>query len=182
MGNGMVGPWDKFTKHLVTLDERMLIAGDKSAKDGAFRIADQIREGITNQAPGGIPFQVLSQFTIDRKGCTKALLDSGDMRAAVTDSKLIQGMYFAGLLRTVMHKSGSGETSVVNIGRVHEFGIYIPVTDKMRGWFLAQGHPLRKSTVMIRIPARPFIAPVVKKELPKVQKGMRKAMADTLRF
>lgn len=43
------------------------------------------------------------------------------------------------------------------IGWVHEFGIDIPVTDKMRGWFLAQEMPLKKSTKKIHIPERSYM-------------------------
>lgn len=43
------------------------------------------------------------------------------------------------------------------IARVHEFGARIPVTDKMRRWFAAQGYPLRKETTHIIIPERSFI-------------------------
>lgn len=40
---------------------------------------------------------------------------------------------------------------------IHEFGCTIPVTDKMRGWFKAQGHPLSPSKKVIVIPERSFI-------------------------
>jgi len=43
------------------------------------------------------------------------------------------------------------------IGRVHEFGARIPVTDKMRKWFAAQGYPLKATTTHITIPERSFI-------------------------
>lgn len=46
---------------------------------------------------------------------------------------------------------------VYMIAYVHEFGIDIPVTDAMRGWFLAQGMPLRKETTHIKIPERSYI-------------------------
>src|SRR5690625_1789886 len=39
---------------------------------------------------------------------------------------------------------------------VHEFGINIPVTDRMRVWFLGQGMPLTKGTTHIRIPERSY--------------------------
>jgi len=43
------------------------------------------------------------------------------------------------------------------IGWVHEFGIDIEVTDKMRDWFLAQGMPLQKETTKITIPERSYL-------------------------
>lgn len=39
---------------------------------------------------------------------------------------------------------------------VHEFGVNIKVTNKMRGWFLGQGMPLKKSTTHITIPERGY--------------------------
>ena len=43
------------------------------------------------------------------------------------------------------------------IASVHEFGCDIQVTNKMRGWFGANGYPLRKETTVIRIPERSFL-------------------------
>lgn len=43
------------------------------------------------------------------------------------------------------------------IAAVHEFGTTIQVTDKMRGWFAANGYPLKKDTTEIIIPERSFI-------------------------
>lgn len=39
---------------------------------------------------------------------------------------------------------------------VHEFGIDIHVTPKMRGWFLGQGMPLSKNQTKITIPERSY--------------------------
>lgn len=52
---------------------------------------------------------------------------------------------------------GSDDDEVVMIARVHEFGADIKVTDKMRGWFAANGYPLKKSTTSITIPERSFL-------------------------
>lgn len=51
---------------------------------------------------------------------------------------------------------GSGETQM--LAAVHEFGVDIPVTDKMRGFFRYKfGISLKKTTTVIRIPERSFI-------------------------
>lgn len=39
---------------------------------------------------------------------------------------------------------------------VHEFGIDIQVTPKMRGWFLGQGMPISKNQTKITIPERSY--------------------------
>lgn len=52
---------------------------------------------------------------------------------------------------------GSDDAEMVMIARVHEFGTDIKVTDKMRGWFAANGYPLKKNTTKITIPERSFL-------------------------
>ena len=50
------------------------------------------------------------------------------------------------------------QITVKGLARVHEFGVDIPVTDKMRGYLSAQfGVHLKASTTVIRIPERSFI-------------------------
>lgn len=51
----------------------------------------------------------------------------------------------------------SKDSELQMIAKVHEFGAEIPVTDKMRGWFAANGYPLKKSTTVINIPERSFL-------------------------
>ena len=46
---------------------------------------------------------------------------------------------------------------VHEVAKINEFGATIKVTDKMRGWFLANGFPLKKTTQEIYIPERSFI-------------------------
>ncbi|MFD1206641.1 hypothetical protein ACFQ38_16210 [Sporosarcina contaminans] len=49
------------------------------------------------------------------------------------------------------------DSEIAMIATVHEFGCNIQVTDKMRGWFGANGYPLKKETTVIRIPERSFL-------------------------
>ena len=51
-----------------------------------------------------------------------------------------------------------GSNSPVAI--IHEWGMTIKVTDKMRGYLASQGFHLKKSTKVITIPARPMFGPV----------------------
>lgn len=48
-------------------------------------------------------------------------------------------------------------TPVAKVAQIQEFGAKIPVTDKMRKWFAAQGFPLNKHTKKIVIPPRAFV-------------------------
>ena len=50
-----------------------------------------------------------------------------------------------------------GDTNMLKIAAVHEFGIRIKVTPKMRAWFAYQGFPMKKETIEINIPERSFI-------------------------
>lgn len=54
--------------------------------------------------------------------------------------------------------TASADSKLIMIANVHEYGCDIPVTDKMRGFFLYHfGVPLKKSTTVIKIPERSFI-------------------------
>lgn len=50
-----------------------------------------------------------------------------------------------------------GGGDIVMIGAVHEYGVDINVTPKMRAWFAYQGYPLKKDTTVIHIPERSFL-------------------------
>ena len=50
-----------------------------------------------------------------------------------------------------------GESDLSMIAAVHEYGTSIKVTPKMRGWFAANGYPLKKETTQIVIPERSFL-------------------------
>lgn len=44
-----------------------------------------------------------------------------------------------------------------NLAKIHEYGVNINVTDKMRGYLATQGLHLKASTTVIHIPERSFI-------------------------
>ena len=52
---------------------------------------------------------------------------------------------------------GSDDADMVMIAAVHEYGTEINVTPRMRGWFAANGYPLKKTTTKIVIPERSFL-------------------------
>jgi hypothetical protein len=52
---------------------------------------------------------------------------------------------------------GSDDAELVMIAGVHEYGVEINVTPKMRAWFAANGYPLKKETTKITIPERSFL-------------------------
>src|SRR5690606_37422759 len=69
-----------------------------------------------------------------------------------------------------------GGSKIFMVARVHEYGIDIPVTDKMRAWFLAQGMPLRKDTDRIRIPERSYLRTGWDKNEPAFQRKAAQLM------
>lgn len=128
----------------------------------------------------GAPFLSHSSATkltrkFRRRPTGKVLIDTAQMRNSITVKQ--KGLeVFVGILRTSRGKDGR---PLANIARVHEFGqtIAVPVTRAMLRFlhtmYAKGGKKSSKSTstdkmelgstMLIRIPARPFIQPVVDK-------------------
>lgn len=72
----------------------------------------------------------------------------------------------AGILKNKRYpgKDGKEGITLVENALIQEYGATIPVTDKMRKWFMAQGFPLRKDKTTIVIPPRPFLRTALKKQ------------------
>lgn len=66
------------------------------------------------------------------------------------------------------------------IGWVHEFGIDIEVTDKMRAWFFAQGIPLKKETKKITIPERAYFRTGWDKNKSKIEQRAKELTIELL--
>lgn len=66
------------------------------------------------------------------------------------------------------------------VGWVHEFGIDIQVTDKMRAWFLAQGMPLKKETTKITIPERSYFRTGYDKNKAKIEQRAKELTIELL--
>lgn len=69
----------------------------RTVKNASLRMWE-IQRGIKSQAPGGTPFAKLAESTIDRKGSSKALIDTGFLVNAITQ-KIMADTAFIGLLR-----------------------------------------------------------------------------------
>ena len=136
-------------------DMRLLASLFKTFKDDLQKSTDraiakiakayevEIKKGIRSQSPAGIAFRALAASTIARKGSSSALIDQGDLIGSITTRKAKPGVYFVGLLRNALNRDG---TSLTNIGPVHEFG-----------------------TRDFRIPARPFIRPILESRAIRVK-------------
>jgi phage gpG-like protein len=121
----------------------------------------EIKKGIKSQAPGGKKFQPLAKATIEKKGSSKALIDTGFLLSAITQ-KIMGDKAFVGLLRGTRNKDGD---EMVNIGAIMEFGATIQMP----------------SGVTIVIPARPFIHPVMEKHKDEIKQIFAEAILGLLR-
>jgi hypothetical protein len=191
------GDWGKARKLFANLSKTATGAADAAVQQEAHYLRGKIVQGITDQAPGGRSFKPLSPLTIAARRMrgfrgTKALMVRGDLRNSITVMR--QGTKtFVGVLRTATAKDGK---KLINIANVHEFGqvIVMKLTPKMRR-FLAvlykkAGIPRvssagggGKDTVVIRIPARPFLRPVFEKDAKPadVKRRLEERMANMLK-
>jgi phage gpG-like protein len=126
----------------------------------ALFLVREIQRGIRNQAPGGQAFAKLADSTIERKGSSKALIDTGFLINSITQ-KIMADKAFVGLLRGTVNKDGE---SMVNIGAVMEYGATI-------------NHP---NGATIIIPARPFLHPVMQKYRKEIEQNYRAALKGIL--
>ena len=63
---------------------------------------------------------------------------------------------------------GEDDSFQVMKASVHEFGVTIDVTPKMRAWFAYQGYPLSPDTTEIKIPERSFIRRTFDQKMNKI--------------
>lgn len=160
------------------MNDRFRAAAQKAVLREAHYLRGQIVKNITSQgALAGRPFKPLSPGTILVRrfrgfGGGKILMVTGALRNSITVKKMSGGGAFVGVLRQSRSSSG---TSLANVAEIHEFGAgpyQIIMTDRQRRFLMAalrtMGGPSGpgKSSggvLIIKIPARPFIGPVVEK-------------------
>jgi phage gpG-like protein len=156
------GDWEKARRLLTNgFNQRLALAIRKATIKSALLLVREIKRGIRSQAPGGKQFAPLAQVTIERKGSSKALIDTGFLVNSITQKILSDGA-FVGLLRTSISKDGE---SVANVGAIMEYGCSI-------------NHP---SGATIVIPPRPFLHPTMLKYKDEVIDNYRQAITSMLR-
>jgi hypothetical protein len=137
--------------------------------------ADQVKKDIY-----GNKFLADSSLTIAIKGSSRPLVDTGALVGSLIGRTLAWNIGEIGVLRRGPHTN--------NIAVILHFGAKVPVTDKMRRYFhwLASKNPsvkpLKKTTVVIVIPPRPFmqsaLTPAIQLEY---RKNWEKAVIAALR-
>lgn len=110
---------------------------------------------------GGPGWDELTEMAIREKGARTPLIDTGRLRAAITLKRTESG-----------GKIGVFDGPALKYAHVHEFGALIPVTERMRKFFIKKHKdelrsgvpyeqtvwkPLKKDTEYIDIPPRPFL-------------------------
>lgn len=171
------GEWNQAQRVFNKLSLRFKKAYQKALMKVGLYMKKKITEGIRAGAPGGQKFQALSQFTIERKGSSKPLIDNGDLIQSITVKPSGNNAVFVGLYRNARGSEGQDLVNIgavhegvdPNTGRVREHGAVIPVTQKMRGFFL-YNFDIRLTTDAIIIPKRPFLRPTLEKEQDKIIK------------
>ena len=105
---------------------RLTLAIRQATIKNALLLVREIKRGIVKQAPGGVPFVQLAESTIERKGSSKALIDTGFLLSAITQ-KIMAEEAFVGLLRGTVNKDGE---QMVNIGAIMEYGATIQASQR----------------------------------------------------
>lgn len=185
------GDWAKAAEYLNTsaqLKKAIHYAVEKEAHD-ARRL---MIKGITEQAPGGKAFTPLKAITLAIRRArgfrgSKALIVTGTLRNSITVKRVGTGQVWVGVLRT---SRGPDGRQLYNIAKIQEEGATLTVrqTPKMHAYLMVMlrkagykqfkrtgkerfdkrnwkvtGYTKQTRTVVIRIPPRPFIRPVIEK-------------------
>ena len=77
---------------------------------------------------------------------------------------------------------GEDDSEMVMIAAVHEFGVEIKVTDKMRGYLHSIGIHLKPNTRTIKIPERSFIRAGYDQEKEKIIRESEKLLEKVLKL
>ena len=161
MGVERTGDWKK---------AKALLAGNVGAKPAlalrqatiknAVLLVREIKRGIRSQSPGGQQFAQLALSTIEAKGSSKALIDTGFLMNSITQ-RMLKDRAFVGLLRTAQSRDGE---ALANIGAIMEYGATIEHSNG--------------STIII--PPRPFLHPVMEQYRGEVSENYRAAIQSVL--
>jgi phage gpG-like protein len=161
MGVKKFGDWDKIKGRLCNNPGALLAKAIRQATiQNALFLAREIKRGIITQAPGGVPFEALADSTIERKGSSKALIDTGFLLNSITQ-RILADSAFVGLLRGTVNAKGE---DMVNIGAIMEYGATIDMPN---------------GTTIV-IPPRPFLHPTMEKYRKQVIDNYEKRIREAL--
>ncbi|MDF2615351.1 MAG: Mu-like prophage protein gpG [Sedimentibacter sp.] len=165
------GQWEEFRIIIKNMTPRIRSALKAAARKNAILILKEIRNGIREQAPGGEAFPPLHTLTVIEKSqirgvgsvkSNQALIRYGDLLRLLTYfiDEGNPGSFKVGYPEGATNRYG---IDINMIAAAMEKGFTVNVTEKLRGYFAANGRPLKKETTHLDIPARPYFEPVLKK-------------------
>lgn len=149
----------------------------------AKHAAKLVRQNLNTKGKlTGTPWPRLKRMSLKLKRTKTALRESGELAAAIEAVQVQGGKWFVGVASQGIHKGRGGTITLARLAATHETGATIVQTwdtKQMRAFFalLAKSGVRRRTraaakkksrkrtsmTITIRIPARPFIFPVLDK-------------------
>jgi hypothetical protein len=171
-----VGQWEVARRILANAPTRVRAAIANAVAQEAQYLRGEIVKGLRTQSPGGKKFEPLAASTLEVRrfrnfAGTKALIVRGDLRNSITVQRRSDGGAFVGVLRQARGRDGQ---PLANVADLNEFGsrpIVTVITPRMRRFLaIALGDSVSQGgggggqqtgIIVHRIPARPFIRPVV---------------------
>jgi hypothetical protein len=178
----MTGDWKRAVSDMGQARARMAMAIDKAVAQEAHEVRKEIIQGIRKQAPAGHRFQALSKLALAIRKArgfrgSKALIRTAALINSIAVKRAGKGRYFVGVLRGGKSRDG---TSLTHIAAIHEKGSthVVRVTPKMRRFLMLMlrkagilgrrkkkgfASTVQKRVMVVRIPARPFMQPVIDK-------------------
>lgn len=197
------GKWGAVFETLTNVKSNNEKAAKLALTTEAQFLRGKMLDGLRDQAPGGKQFKPLSEETLavrkflGFKG-KKALLKHGDLRNGITVYKGASGTVFVGILRTATASDGQ---NLVDVALLQEKGsnpIVIKMTPKMRALLFAAfrkaginrrdrvrawraGAYQSTGIIVIQIPARPFIQPVIDKYGKDCEARIAKTYAESMK-
>ena len=145
----MEGDWGKALEIAEgELRKRVRKGMARGVAKGATTIQGKVKANIDR---GRSEHKANHPFTVEQKGSSRPLVDTGDMANSVSVQFLSELVAVIGVSRNT--------PKGVSIAAVQEFGATIRVTDKMRGYLHSVGLHLKPDTKAIVIPPRPFLRP-----------------------
>ncbi len=178
----LTGDWEQAREYLAAAPQDIDDALDAAVRALAEYFVGRIKKKIgSNVGPPN------AKSTVMQKKRSKTLIDTGDMRNAVTVVDAGKHSAFIGIPRNASARRGG---SIANLAEIHEKGrtIVQAMTPKQRRFLAAlfKNAPPPTSSkgtgvIVIHIPARPFIAPVFEEEAPQAAERFGKLVLANLR-
>ena len=134
------------------------------------------KETLREGRPG---WAKLHPITIEAKGSTKPMIDSEQMVEGIEVFDFGRMAKEVGWSRGKPRSDGRDHDAVAS---ALENGASIEVTPAIRGYFAAMGFPLKATTQVLTIPARPFLEPTFDAHLMDLVEIGKKFLQDMVDF